>query len=239
MNEHIPNIIHVTWVKKEILNDPYPLIQNGLKNLVDLNPNWKLTIYSDEEIDLYLKNNLDKKEYDLFANSAIVTKIDLWRLIKMYNEGGLYTDLDRYHNIPLNQILEQKTKCMLPTWKDHDFSHTFMMSAPKNPIYESAFNLLMQRKKAGSNSIYYLGPQTYMHAVTQTLVGKMIDTNPGAKIFNEIRKIISETEFLKTYRESSYGDCITNKSNITEDEFESHKREYYAACGVKHWTGNW
>jgi len=84
-----------------------------------------------------------------------------------------------------------------------------------------------------------LGPQTYMHAVTHTLMGEMINTDPGVETFSRIRSIISEMKFIKTYRETSPGNLITNRSDITEEEFEKQKIEYYAYSGLKHWTGNW
>jgi mannosyltransferase OCH1-like enzyme len=239
MNKFIPKIIHISWVKKDILNDSHPLIQNGIKNLVELNPDWNLTIYNDEEVDDYLKNNLDSSDYHLIQPCGIVPKTDLWRLIKLYLEGGLYSDLDRYHNIPLNNILEENTKCVLPTWNDYDFSHTFMMSAPNNPIFSTAINMVLHRRRMGNTDVYLLGPQTYMHAVTHTLMGEMINTDPGVETFSRIRSIISEMKFIKTYRETSPGNLITNRSDITEEEFEKQKREYYAYSGLKHWTGNW
>lgn len=235
----IPKIVHMSWVKKYIANHPSDFIQNGLGNLIRLNPEWKVTIYEDHEIEEYIKSKLGINEYKLFENTSIVEKSDIWRLLKIYFEGGLYSDLDRLHNIPLNNIIEKNTKCVLPTCLDLDFSHTFMMSAPQNPIFSTTIDLLLQRRFQGYRHVYFLGPQTYMHGVTKTLFGEIIDSNPGKEKFDEIRKALSQVSSIKTYRETGPGDLITNKLNITEEEYEKQKRAFYAEFGIKHWTGEW
>ena len=239
MNNLIPKNVHLSWVRKDILNYQSEFIKIGLKNLVELNPNWNVTIYDNEEIEEYLKSNLDLSDYNLIKETRIVEKLDLWRLIKLYNEGGLYCDLDRPHNIPLDNILDENTKCVLPTCVDLDFAHTFMMSAPGNPIYATTANLVLTRRHAGSKNVYFLGPQTYMHGVTQILIGQMINSDPGAEVFDQIRNTINQIPFLKTYRETSVGDLITNKSDLTFDQYEIIKRKFYADFGVPHWTGEW
>lgn len=239
MNNLIPKIIHMSWKTRNIENHPSEFIQNGLGNLIRQNPNWKVTIYEDDEIDEYIKSQLGPEEYKLFDGCKIVEKTDIWRLIKMYLEGGLYSDLDRLHNIPLDDILEENTRCVLPTCVDLDFSHTFMMSAPENPIFSTTIQLLLQRRWEGHKNIYFLGPQTYMHGITKVLMSEIINSNPGKERFDEIRKAITEMPFLKTYRETGPGDLITNRSNITEEEYEKQKRAFYAEYGIKHWTGEW
>lgn len=239
MNTIIPKIIHMTWKTKDILNHQSNFIQNGVRNLIKLNPDWNLTIYDDDEIVDYIKSQLDITDYQLFDNCCIVEKTDIWRLIKMYLEGGLYSDLDRLHNIPLNNILDEQTKCVLPTCLDLDFAHTFMMSAPGNPIFMTTIKLLLERRKEGHNNIYFLGPQTYMHGITKMLMGEIVNSNPGKEKFDKIRKVISQMPFLKTYRETGPGDLITNRSDITEEEYEKQKRAFYAEFGIKHWTGDW
>lgn len=239
MNNLIPKIVHMSWKTKHIEDHPSEFIQNGLGNLIRQNPNWKIKIYEDDEIDEYIKSQLGPEEYKLFDDCKIVEKTDIWRLIKMYLEGGLYSDLDRLHNIPLDDILNENTKCVLPTCVDLDFSHTFMMSAPENPIYSATIQLIIQRKWEGHKNTYYLGPQTYMHGITKVLMGEIINSNPGKEKFGEIRKVISQMSFLTTYRETGPGDLITNRSNTTEEEYEKQKRAFYAEFGVKHWTGEW
>jgi hypothetical protein len=209
-----------------------------MKILVDLNPDWQVTVYDDKEIDDYLKGALSRSDYKLVENIHIVAKTDIWRLIKLHSEGGLYVDIDRLCNISLSDLFDDKTMWVLPTYRDSDFSHDFMMTAPNNPAFAKAIELYFDRRRMGHTNIYFLGPQTYMNAVSMVLCGKMLDTNPGQKAFEQIRSIIDEATFIKTYRENPPNDTIIYKSDELID-LETMKRQFYAEEGLKHWTGEW
>mgnify|MGYP002478013486 FL=1 len=212
----IPKIVHLTWKTKDIFSSTSPLILNGIVKLKEMNPDWKITVYTDEEIDNYLKYYLEPIDYNLIKDVHIVGKSDLWRLLKIYNEGGLYMDIDRMYNVSLSDIITSDTiKWVLPTYLDIDFSHDIMLSAPGNPAFLRAAQLHLERRKAGETNIYYLGPQTYMHAVTFSLMEKVINTNPGKKVFEELRAKIIQSNFIKTYRETSPLDTMVYRDDGT------------------------
>jgi hypothetical protein len=233
----IPKIVHVTWKTKEVLRSNSPLIQNGLKKLVELNPDWEVRVYDDSDIETYLQQNLSA-DYDLIRDDHIVAKSDLWRLIKIYLEGGLYIDVDRLCNVKLSTIVDKETKWVLPTYKDSDFSQDFMMSAPNNPAFSDAAGLNMWRRRQGHRNVYYLGPQTYMNAISYSIFGKMADTNPGVEFFDEFRELVGRTPFLKTYREDPPYNTILYQDGV-HDGHENMKRELYKEFCMKHWTGEW
>ena len=160
----IPKIVHLSWKTKDLLDSDSPLVQEGMKKLVELNPDWDVQISTDDEVDSYLQAQLEPKIYELIADKHVVQKTDLWRLIKLFTEGGVYVDIDRFVDTPLDELVDKDTKWVVPTCRDYDFSHDFMMTAPQNPVYQMAANLYVQRLQKGHNSIYFLGPQTYMHA---------------------------------------------------------------------------
>jgi mannosyltransferase OCH1-like enzyme len=228
----------MSWKTKDVVHSQDELIQKGLHNLIALNPEWQLDISTDEEVDAYLQTVLGS-DYALVKDVDIVPQTDLWRLFKLYTEGGLYIDIDRLCNISLNDVLDDTTKCVLPTCEDADFSHDFMLSAPNNPIFANTIDLYIRRRKEGHTNVYFLGPQTYMHSVTYTLLGQIINSNPGPEIFDEIRKYIASTGFIKTYRESPPGDTMLYQEPITAEQWESMKRKFYADNQIKHWTGEW
>jgi mannosyltransferase OCH1-like enzyme len=125
----IPKKVHLSWKTKDLLDSESPLITEGVKKLIELNPNWEVTIYDDAEVDAYLQEQLEPQLYALIADKHIVQKTDLWRLIKLYIEGGLYMDIDRFVNTPLDDLVDENTKWVVPTCRDYDFSHDFMMTA--------------------------------------------------------------------------------------------------------------
>jgi len=234
----IPKKAHLVWNHKNVINSNHPLITNGLHKLISLNPDWDVTIYTPDEIENNLKQYLPKEDYELIKNRQFVSKIDLWRLFKLYLEGGFYLDLDRPYNIPLSEVIDENITWVCPTSKDYDITCDFLLSAPNNPVFLTGIEMYLSRLKEGHTGQYFLGPQTYMHAVTYNLLGEIVNTNPGADTMDRIRNKISELPFAKTYREIPPNDTIVYKGNIG-DELEVQKRDFYAKEGVKHWTGEW
>jgi hypothetical protein len=244
----IPKVVHISWPDKEVINNQSPIILNGLRNLIDLNPDWNVTIYNDDEIDTYLKNNLDISDYELVKNRHIVEKSDLWRLIKLYYDGGLYVDIDRFCNVKLSDIIDENTSCVLPICLDWDFSQDFMLTIPNSPIMAKTIEMILTRRKEGHTSTFFLGPQTYMHAITLTMFGEMINTDPGKEKFNEIRNALAECNpYIKTYNESPPYNTIIYKhdkntfkqGNSMLTDWSRLKKEFYASYKLTHWTGDW
>jgi len=238
-NMTIPKILHLSWNNKNILESNHPLIVNGVANFKKINPDWKIEVNTDEDIDLYLRYVLSEEDYLLIKDIEIVPKSDLWRLYKLYNEGGLYMDIDRLCNIPISSVLTESTRWVLPICDYKDFSHDFMMSAPGNPVFKNTINLYMERRRAGLNSTYLLGPQTYMHGVTLTLFNEIIDSSPGEEVFKKLVDHINSIPFIETYCEKPPSDTIIYKGNILPDEWVELKKSFYKDNNLKHWTGEW
>ena len=141
-------------------------------------------------------------------------------------------------NIPLSEIVTDDIKCVLPTCLDWDFSQDIILTEPNNPIQLQTIELIMQRRYEGHKNVFFLGPQTYMNAVTKVLFGEMIHTNPGVEKFAEMRKSLEKISFIKTYREHPPHDTVLYRSDDKLD-WEKLKKEFYANANIKHWSGDW
>jgi len=224
--------IHVSWKNKNVLDQPFSIIQHGISNLKKLNPDYTFFIYDDQDIETYLQQQLLPQDYELIKNKKIVEKTDLWRLFIMYNEGGIYQDIDRLCNIPLSDIININTKCVLPMYYYTDFSQDFMCSSSKNIIFKKAIDLNLHRRRAGCNDIMYLGPHTYFHAITETLLGKQIHRDPGQQIMQMLQKIIHDSPYLETYVEQPpYNTIIYRGPPVIFDKDLLYKHE-----NVRHWA---
>ena len=234
----IPKNAHLVWNYKEVINSNHPLITNGLHNLIKLNPDWNVTIYTPKEIEYDLKSTLSEEDYNLVKDRHFVSKIDLWRLFKMYFGGGLYMDLDRMVNIPMSEIIDDGIGWVIATTREYDFSCDIMLSTAKNPSFKNGAQMYIDRVRSGWKDQYFLGPQTYMHAVSYTLLGEIVNTDPGEEKFQMLREKIAQLPYAKTYREVPYDDMLVYRGN-KGDDLEMIKRDFYAKEGIKHWTGDW
>jgi mannosyltransferase OCH1-like enzyme len=227
--ENLGNIekkIHISWKNKDILDLDYSIIKNGIYNLKNLNPEYEFIISDDNDIEEYLKLNISNEDYLLIKDKHIVEKTDLWRLFKIYNEGGIYMDLDRLCNIPLNNIIKDNIKCIIPTYKDMDFSQDIMISCSKNPFHKRAIELNLQRRKEGVSSIVYLGPTTYLHAISELLLGYRVEREENNIIFSNIRNIIINSKYLDTYREEPpYNTILYSGNEILFDKDLFYKNQ--------------
>ena len=232
---HIPKRVHVTWCDKQIWYNDLTMLKLGIHNLRRLNRDWEVCIWDDSEIRQYVKCHISEHDWHLLQNKHIVEVSDLWRLILMFKEGGIYIDIDRLCNVELDSLFSPKLRCFLPTYLDQDFSHDIMISTPENPIYAKARDLNMSRRRDGCDNIYFLGPQTYMHAITECLTGNIINSSPDLSIFKQLRHTIDQTDFLSTYREDPPFNTLLQRGPKLGD-WQAWKDEMYSHYKIKHWT---
>jgi hypothetical protein len=235
----IPKIIHVSWKQKDILDNQSPLILNGIANLKKLNPDYRLEISDDNDVEKYLKKNLKKWDYYKIKNKKIVEKIDLWRLLKMYDEGGIYIDIDRYCNISFNHIIKGDTKCILPTCGDSDFSQDLIISCKRNPIFKKAIEYnLNGRYLINPRGVFHLGPPVYMRAVTGVVFGEIKERKPGSSIMENYRKLLEDSTYFQTYKEDLPNDSLLFKYD--DSTFQKgngmNKEQFYNSQNVKSWS---
>ena len=230
----IPKKIHVSWKTKAILSpkyDKFYIVKQGIRSLQSLNPEYELILHDDDDVHAYLRQHLSESDYKLIKSRKIVEQVDLWRLLKMYYEGGIYTDIDRLHDTPLRDVLgKPNIKCMLPIFEDTDFTQDFMISSPGNEIHRLAIELNLQRRKSGWKGIFQLGPATYFHAATYVLLGDYKATSPSQLTLMQLRHIISHSKYLDTFKE--FGSLQLTYRGVPE---LSDKYAFYEACNVQHW----
>lgn len=241
-HDTIPKIIHVSWKTKNILSDRSPIILNGLANLKKINPDYKLEISDDSDVEVYLRNNLSKWDYIKIKNKKIVEKIDLWRLLKIFNQGGIYVDVDRYCNIGFDDIIKDETKCILPTHGDIDFSQDLMISCKGNPIFQKAIQYnLAARYLVNPRGVFHLGPPLYMRAVTECVFGIRTKRKPGSDIMDAFRKSLANSKHFQTYKEILPNDSLIFKYN--ESTFQTgngfSKEKFYASQNITPWNSGY
>ena len=231
----------MSWPDASVMDSGHEFADLSFRALARLNPDWSVEIYTDEQIDQELRDKLDPSDFVHLSSRHIVEKIDTWRLLKLYLEGGAYVDADRVHDTPLSDTIGPDTQWLLPTCRDYDFTHDFMASAAGNPAILNALRLNLRRRGEGHTSTYFLGAQTFMHACTATILGRPLDVNPGADAFTEIRSAISEMRFISTFREDPPMSTCTfrNHSGLSRERYESLKMDFYRSYNIGHWTGVW
>ncbi|CAE8686220.1 unnamed protein product [Polarella glacialis] len=173
----IPQRVHLSWSDQHILTSGLPLVEHGVRALQDLNPGWKIEVSNDSQVEGYIKSKISSSDFELLEGVHIGEKIDLWRLLKLRDEGGLFQHMDRLNSRTLASLITSETRMLLPTCHDDDFSQDFMCSAPGNRIFSRAVELNLERRRQCTVlglrkfDLLALGPPTFSDAISQVAFG--------------------------------------------------------------------
>jgi mannosyltransferase OCH1-like enzyme len=87
-------------------------------------------------------------------------KADLWRLLVLYQFGGVYIDMDAHLIWPLDRILKTTTPELFLRYKNHEATNYFIASRPQNPNIKQIIDEVARRiKTSASNNVYEItGP---------------------------------------------------------------------------------
>jgi mannosyltransferase OCH1-like enzyme len=109
------------------------MVLHGLRNMIDMNPDWTYTVYDHNDIDSYIKRELSResptlkaRDVELVLKAHIVERTDAARLLMMWHEGGFYQDVDRLYNVPMDRVLTPEVKMVIPTLYDTNFMQDLM-----------------------------------------------------------------------------------------------------------------
>ena len=239
----IPKVIHISWIDKSILfTSNNPLAINGVQNMKRINPEYKIEVSDDNDVDDYIQSCISNDDWLLLKDRHIVEKVDLWRLLKIYYEGGIYCDIDRLCNIPFKDIIKDSDVCILPTYFEIDFSQDIMISEKGQQIHKKAIELNLSRRQTGCDDVLTLGPITYFHSITQTLYGKQMERQPHPVLWERIISAVNQTSGYRTFRERVVGSVIGQTTIIYKYD-ESYipgnkgtREDLYKESKTVHWT---
>ena len=88
----------------------------------------------DDNIEAYLKAHLDDFNYRAIVDGHIVEKVCLWQMLVLWNEGGVYIDMDRAHSTPLREIIHPDSRLVLPHIGKYMWTQDAMITAAGNPL---------------------------------------------------------------------------------------------------------
>lgn len=100
---------------------------------------------------------------------------DLWRLVALYKEGGVYLDIDATLVKPLSEILAGRDAVYL--WDRRRFSNFFLATVPGNPVFAEFIERVVDgiehhRERGGRTVFYVTGPGA---------LEEVLDERPGVE----------------------------------------------------------
>jgi hypothetical protein len=256
--EPIPRRIYVTFRRAfDVRASSNPMIELGIKRLLELNPGWSLEFAGDDDIDRYLERWLDAKDWAVLRGAHPVERSDVWRLLKVYREGGLYTDLDRLHNRRLDDLIANETRFVLPL-SDRgdqigDFAQDLICSARHNPAIRGALAISLATRHANAtlpgddlptdDRVTASGARSFTYGVAEHLFGVWLGYMPGKPISDRIVELLGSLHPLLVSRVEHlpFGPSVTldgqlSAAEIDAEGYQQAKLSLYSRAGVAHWT---
>lgn len=100
----IPKII---WQTHNYLYDDMPIhVKKCMKTWINVNPGWEHRYVNHIEREAFVKSKSEKL-YNLYTRSAPIAQSDIWRLLALYEFGGVYADMDSLCIKPLDYMLQK------------------------------------------------------------------------------------------------------------------------------------
>jgi len=78
--------------------------------------------------------------FKMLVNGA--SQADVWRLLVLNNEGGVYMDIDAHLVWPLSKIIKPEDKEVFLLNKEH-YTNYFIASEPHNPVLEETLRIII------------------------------------------------------------------------------------------------
>ena len=231
----IPRIIHQTHASIEV---PTRMAQAAQK-WIDTNPTWTHKYYDDASIDAYIKKHTDDKTYEalkileaMYPEKGAM-RADLFRLVVMEREGGVYADMDTEPKVPLDEIIHSDDEYVSGVGKRKDFHQWLLIATPHHPfiktaLEESIYAIFTDTPLGGgiSKEAGYAGPPMLDHSVNLALAraGKIKQITGGS--YN--------IPSLNTSYRVIDGDYLGGQVNFKYRGYDNDMKE----MGLVHWSKN-
>lgn len=170
-DESLQKIPRVVWQTNFTDKCSFPVWMNYRINR-RMAKGYEFRYVSTEARDEYMKEHSDARTYRAYCrltNGA--AQADLWRIVQLYNEGGIYLDIDACLINPLWKLLEGKEQLWISA---HGYRATnfFLATVPGNPVFREYLESVLERienypKENGPSVFYVTGPGAVRHILAR------------------------------------------------------------------------
>ncbi len=150
------------WQTNYSAKSTLPVYANFLFNRW-LSKDWDYRYVSTEEREEYIKQYATKEQVEAFLQlNDGAAQADFWRLFVLYNEGGVYMDIDAHLVWPLSKIVSPDDDEVFIRAKKGHINNYFIAAKKGNIHIKKTLEIVVkniQEKKIGQGGVYDLtGP---------------------------------------------------------------------------------
>jgi hypothetical protein len=152
-------------------NNIHPKIIENIQTIKNMNPEWKYTLYDDNDMIEYLETYYSPEilyYYNKINQNYGAAKADFFRYLLMYREGGVYLDIKSGSQIPLDNIIGWDDQYILSHWDmPHQINNLGMIKGeyqqwhiicrPNHPYLLAVINKVISNIKNYSIDLFGVG----------------------------------------------------------------------------------
>ena len=204
--QRIPRKIYQTW-KTNQLSSGLLEVQERIKIK---NPNYEMILFDDHMMDNYINHTQPPEIQECYHQLVSGTaKADLWRYIILYEEGGVYLDMDAEITGSLDEWIQQEDRAILSREGNKGYFLQWMMVFEKGHSFlKRTLELCVENiKQKKQGTIFEItGPKMYTQAI--------IECTGNVDLYDvKDKTIIDETYRIYGIDYPDYGKFKHDKSN--------------------------
>lgn len=138
------DITKVIWQTNFSNKSTLPVYLNYLFNRL-MSLDYEYRYVSTEARAEYLKQHAPKEVYEAYSKLTDgAAQADLWRVVTLYQEGGVYMDIDATLIWPLSKTLQgQEPALYIKIKDDTEITNYFLATSPNNPEYKNVTDTIV------------------------------------------------------------------------------------------------
>lgn len=160
----IPKII---WQTNYTNRVSLPVYCNYLFNRL-ISPDFEYRYVSTEDRLTFIKENTAPEIADAYEKLTDgAAQADLWRMITLHDQGGVYMDIDAHAVWPISKMLKEDDEEVFLLNKEH-YTNYFIASAKGNRFLSKTINIIVkniQDKNIGRGVYDLTGPAVFNNAI--------------------------------------------------------------------------
>jgi mannosyltransferase OCH1-like enzyme len=222
---NIPKVIYQTWKTKKL----HPQLENIKQNIQNLNPNYKMELFDDDDMDRWIINNCDQQICEAYNKLFVgAAKADLWRYLILYKNGGLYLDIDSIIHKSLDELIQIDDSAIISREANVGYFMQWMLIFEKeHPILKLTIDKCIYNINNPNTTdvVFLTGPGVFTEAINETY-SKYIENLWG-----------TNDDELNIITNDKNNDIRCRFFNVSYDPFAQWKHDHtnYLYDGFNHW----
>jgi hypothetical protein len=192
----IPKVIYQVYTNPALT----PVLEENIRSIKAMNPGWEHKLFAEADIEDFIRTAYGDAVLDYYYRiqpEYLVARIDLFKYLLMYKQGGVYLDIKSSTDKPLDEVLRADDVFLLSRWPagasqyqgwgkhrklkrigGHEFQQWHIIAAPGHPflraVVEAIFDNIERYNpvlhNTGKDGVVRLtGPIVYTLAIAPLL----------------------------------------------------------------------